>query len=73
MTDHTLLADILRAECLKRDLVFIDDGRVAVCAVRENGTAYEIGSVCLSLFTSAVRSAAQRAISAVKFCRRFGT
>jgi len=38
------LADVMRAENLKQDLEW-DGDRISVCAMRENGEKYELGSI----------------------------
>lgn len=63
-----LLADVLRAEAAGQDLHEGPHG-VHVCAMRQDGTLYELGSVSESMVYQKPE-AARAAIERIKFARR---
>lgn len=63
-----LLADVLRAETAGQDLHSGPHG-VHVCAMRQDGTLYELGSVSAALVYQKPE-AARAAIERIKFARR---
>lgn len=64
-----LLTDVLRAEAANQDLQEDDQGNIVVCAMREDGTLCELGTVTMAMvFQDA--DAARYAISRIKFAAR---
>ena len=63
----SLLTDVLRAEAAGEDLQETDDS-IVVCAMRADGTLYELGSVS-AIAAMQDPNGARAAISRIKFAR----